>query len=363
MQPERISRRQQHCHGNLQREYSHELFVPTFRLIFHLSRTRKRTLRPARVYKGKPRNPCDSNNRILNITKKRLKRKTNELSTNGSALFDSVANTPFIQKRRKKNSNAMRGFDKNAGLVTSTPAPSKVLQDIQFPFVQKISGPNDSMRPSLDLSASKSTAKKLFTSTDTKLIVLANTIDTIDESREPNLEEINSFSQLIEASANAETDNDCELPFNTNPPSCQQDDSSESNVMHSSAAERSAANLLCDSENNQNLPNTQNASLSNALKQQTGRHTKAEHVNQRNIRFITSRTMSSTLESSANEDNANIPNLLVIKSGKWRRTLYEMRTKIMQCKCIHHHRTHSRYNIYTIYQTYLHLIRYSYFLV
>lgn len=332
--------------------FVHVCFAQRSRLISHESRIRKRNLQPARVYKGKRRNPCHISNRILTITKNRLKRKTNELSTNGSALFDSVARTPFIQKRRKKNASILPGFDKNAGLVTSTPAPGKVLQNIQFSSVQKNTAADDSIRSGLDMTAAKPTAKKLFTPTGTELIELADTIDG-DVSKELHLKAINSFSQLINASANAEMYKDCRFTSNSNPPIDQLDVLPTISVVQlehiSSAAETLTANVLSDGENNQNPPNSKNASLSDARKP-TGRQTDA---NQRNIRFVTSRTMSPTLESSANEDNANIQNKLVIKSGKWRRTLYELRNKITQCKYIHHHRKHLHCYIYTIY--YIHI--------
>lgn len=330
--------------------FLHVCFVRRSRISFHQSRTRKRKLQPARVYKGKRRNPCDTSNRILTIPKNRVKRKT----TNGSTLFDSVARTPCIQKRREKNASVLPGFDKNAGLVTSTPAPSKVLQHIQFSSVQKNTAADDSVRSGLDMSAAKSTAKKLFTSTGTELIELADNIDG-DVSKELHLDAINWFSQLINASANAEMYKDCRMPSNANPPIDQLDVFPTINVEQlehiASASESSAANVLSDCEKNQNPPNSNIASLSDAQKP-TGRHTK---TNQRNIRFLTSRTISSTLESSANEDNANIQNQLVIKSGKWRRTLYEIRNKIIQCKCIHHHRKHSL--------LYSYHILYLYFLV
>lgn len=272
------------------------------------------------------------------------------MSTNGSASFDSVARTPFIQKRSKKTTSALPGFDKNAKLVTSTPAPTKVLQGIQFSPLQINADADDSIRSDLDLSAAKSTAKKLFTSTGTELVELTDTTNN-DWSKEPHLEAMNSFTQLINASANAEMYKACERPSDANASIYQLDDSSKSNVDHTSATDASAAIVLSDGENNKNLPN--DAPSMNAHKRHTGRQTKAQHVNPRNIRFITSRTMSSTLESSANEDNAHIQNKLVIKSGKWRRTLYEMRNKIMQCKYIHH-RNHSllylcRYTIHTVF--------------
>lgn len=47
---------------------------------------------------------------------------------------------------------------------------------------------------------------------------------------------------------------------------------------------------------------------------------------------MTSKTISSTFQSILNKTDASVHPKLVIKSGKWRRTVYEMRNKIMLCR-------------------------------
>lgn len=310
-----------------------------------LFRLRKRTLRPARVYNGKPKKLCDSNSSSSSpLINKRLKRKPMKLSAN-----DSVFGTPFIQKRKRKIVTATPMFDKSiAGLVTSTPATATTKSSL----MNKNSNEGDSTvseKLDADLSEVRSTAKELFTSTELEIIEIADTIKSDASNGFPS-RVMSSFSRLIHSSVNAEAYKNCKLSPSESRSIFQLDDSSkisENISIASSAMNEVASVVLPDDENNQNALNRSEAPVldvsenpanrSGALalnvpEEQPARGSKSGGVKLRNIQFITSKTMSSTLELSLNETDANTHQKFVIKSGKWRRTLYEFRNKIMLCK-------------------------------
>lgn len=306
-------------------------------------RTRIRYVRPTRAIKGKQTKPCDSNS---SATKnKRLKRKPIKLTVNDNTFSDTVFCTPFIQKRRKKTMSSSPVFDKMAGLVTSTPACNKVGQDINSAHGETNTDVEDSMSERSILNVSMAT--------EPEIIELAETISS-DASKDCQSQVISSFSQLINSSANAEMYKTCKLLPTESRSIYQLYDSSENDLTptekkscNNSAIGKSDVIVLCDAENNQNVPNRNNVPLSNVSEKQRARSSKVEDVNRRNIRFITNKTISSSLESSPDKNDAITHHKLVIKSGKWRRTLYEMRNKIMQCKFIHSHHTSS--NTSTLY--------------
>lgn len=290
------------------------------RRIFY--RLRKRTLRPARVYKGKPKKLCDSSSSNSSILiNKRLKRKPIKLSAN-----DSVFGTPFMQRRKRKIVTATPMF---TGLVTSTPATAKsALINENSNEVEGIVSGN----PGVDMPGVRSTAKELFTSTEPEIIEIADTINSDASNHFPS-RVMSSFSRLLHSSTNAEMYKNCELRPVESRSVFQLDDSSkisENISIPKLAIDKVTAVVLPDDENDQNVANRSDASVLNVPEEQPARDSKG--VKQRNIQFITSKTMSSTLESNLNKTDANAHQKYVIKSGKWRRTLYEIRNKIMQCK-------------------------------
>lgn len=251
--------------------------------------------------------------------------------------------TPFVQKRRKKIVRTSSVFDGIVGLATSTPAINKVVQEMNIQYLKMNTDADDVMseKYGLNLSTGKSLAKELFTSTESDVIEIANTISSNASEGCPS-QTVNSFTKLIDSSAK-----ECKSVPSESLSFHQVNDSCKNIAIHTENDyfPESAAETSVNDKSKQIILDESSAFVPNDFDKQIVRNSSAE--NQRNIRFVISTTMSSTLEMCPDKNDAVTPPKLVIKSGKWRRTVFEIRNKIMQCKFIHFHLVYDKNSCYS----------------
>lgn len=156
----------------------------------------------------------------------------------------------------------------------------------------------------MDLTAPSTSTNKLIESIGQEVIEIP---DSLVEVVPP---EIGSFTRLINESSNFQTRKE---PNETSVKKALVFQLSMQDHSNMDSLAKSISDLTTDTNEN-------SASVLNVPAEPL--------ANRKTIRFALDEK-----SSIANEDNVVVRPKLVIKSGKWRRTVYEIRNKIILCKC------------------------------
>lgn len=260
-----------------------------------------------------------------------MKENLHDINTSSS---ESVFGTPVSRKRRKKlerNANASPIFDIFDRLATSTPAHNEDTRDREFSYFNEYA--NNACNLNLTATPSKETnsiPKELFASKAPEIVELTDTINS-DECNHNQSHGIYSVSNVVDSSV--EMRKDRQLLTKENRCTFQLDSYSKNKIQNDFSFENlvteEAINICGHAENdpkaNSNkIPSSNGriAPLLNVPKNYAEHNSTIELASNRKIQF----------DTSSNRVDANTCQEFVIKSGKWRRTVYDIRNKIIQCK-------------------------------